>query len=336
MAEGSFRLARKIILSTLVLFCLLLVVAFLGLATGSSGFQPGRLIKILSGEGGSDSLMASIIWKIRFPRVILAALVGATLSTGGLVFQALLRNPLAEPYILGVSGGAAIGAILGIVMGLAYFPGVGITAFSGSILTLLVILLISANQPWGKNHSLLLSGVMVNAFCSSIIIFFISMVQDARIHSVLFWLMGDLSLAEPDQVLLLFLILIPCLLIIFWLSYPMNLLQLGEDLAQSMGVNTRATVLTLLITTTLMVSATISQSGLIGFVGLVVPHFMRMLFGPDHRLLVPATILVGASYMVFCDILARWIPDQGEIPVGVITAMIGAPLFIILLRRSQP
>ncbi len=331
----SPNLLKRLCLLTFGLSSLLLVSVFLGLSTGSSGFQPMQLIGQWFGEGPSDPLITAIIWKIRLPRVILAIQVGAVLSLGGVVFQALLRNPLAEPYILGVSGGAAVGAIIGIVIGLAHFPGVSMAAFAGSGLTLLIILLISSKQPWGKSNSLLLSGVMVNAFCSSIITFFISMIHDNRLHSILFWLMGDLSQAEMTQVNVLFCILIPCILIIFKYLHPMNLLQLGEELAQSMGVNIKATILTLLVTTTLMVSVTISYSGLLGFVGLIVPHFLRLVVGADHRLLAPAAILTGGSYMVFCDILARWLPDQGEIPVGVITAMIGAPLFIILLKRTR-
>lgn len=328
-------LLKRLLVTILFLSCVLTILVFFGLATGSSGFQPGMLIQVLKGNEGFDPTMASIIMKIRLPRVILALQVGATLSVGGLVFQALLRNPLAEPYILGISGGAAIGAIIGIILGFAYFPGISITAFIGSMLTLLTILLISSKQSTGKSESLLLSGVMVNAFCSSIIIFFISMVHDSRLRNILFWLMGDLSQAETNQVLWLFYLTIPCMLIILKLSYPMNLLQLGDEMAQSMGLNTRLTILILLIVTSLMVSATICQSGLLGFVGLVVPHFLRLILGPDHRVLVPAAILAGGAYMVFCDILARWLPDQGEIPIGVITAMIGAPLFIFLLRRSR-
>jgi iron complex transport system permease protein len=264
----------------------------------------------------------------------MAALVGATLSLGGLVFQALLRNPLAEPYILGISGGSAIGAILGILMGLSRFPGISLTAFIGSILTLVLILGISSGQSLLKKNSILLSGVMVNAFCSAVIMFLVSLTRDAKLHNIIFWLMGDLSLGTMDQIGLLAVLLFPCFLLIFWLSNTMNLMLMGREMAQSMGVNIKAVTLTLLITTSFMVSATVSQCGLIGFVGLVIPHLFRLLLGPDHRILAPACILGGGAYMVICDILARILPEQGEMPAGVITAMIGAPLFIYLLKRS--
>ena len=302
---------------------------------GSTGGGIEAVLKGITGLGEPDSMLGTIVWQIRFPRVLLATLVGATLSLGGLVFQALLRNPVAEPYILGISGGAAIGAIIGILMGLARFPGVSITAFAGSIGTLLLILVMSSGKTILKKDSLLLSGVMVNAFCSAVIMFLVSLTHDARLHNIIFWLMGDLSLGEMPQVGILAAMLFPCFLLIFWLSNRMNLLLMGKEMAQTMGVNIKVITITLLVTTSFMVSATVAYCGLLGFVGLVMPHLLRLLLGPDHRVMVPACILGGGSYMVFCDLLARILPEQGEMPTGVITAMIGAPLFIILLKRSK-
>lgn len=288
----------------------------------------------VTGQTAADSMLNTIIWQIRFPRVLMAVLVGATLSLGGLVFQALLRNPLAEPYILGISGGSAIGAIIAILAGLSLFPGVSLLAFSGSIIILVLILAMSSGQSILKKDSLLLSGVIINAFCAAVIMFLISMAHDTKIHNIMFWLMGDLSMIEMRHVGYLALILLPCFAIIFIFSNSMNLMLLGKEMAQSMGVNIKAVTITLLITTSLMVSATVANCGLLGFVGLVMPHLLRLTFGSDHRILVPACILAGGSYMVICDLLARSIPQQGEMPVGVITAMIGAPLFIYLLKRS--
>ena len=324
---------RRLLMVSAVLAAALVAVMFLGLSMGSSGNSFQAVWESLFGSF-EDSVLRMIIWRIRMPRVIMAALVGATLSLGGLVFQALLRNPLAEPYILGISGGSAIGAILGILMGLSRFPGISLTAFIGSILTLVLILGISSGQSLLKKNSILLSGVMVNAFCSAVIMFLVSLTRDAKLHNIIFWLMGDLSLGTMDQIGLLAVLLFPCFLLIFWLSNTMNLMLMGREMAQSMGVNIKAVTLTLLITTSFMVSATVSQCGLIGFVGLVIPHLFRLLLGPDHRILAPACILGGGAYMVICDILARILPEQGEMPAGVITAMIGAPLFIYLLKRS--
>jgi iron complex transport system permease protein len=324
---------KRLLTVTTVLAVALLATMFIGLSTGSSGNSFQAVWASLFGNT-EESVLSTIIWRIRMPRVVMAALVGATLSLGGLVFQALLRNPLAEPYILGISGGSAIGAILGILMGLPRFPGVSLTAFTGSILTLVLILGISSGQSILKKNAILLSGVMVNAFCSAVIMFLVSLTRDAKLHNIIFWLMGDLSMGTMEQTGMLALLLFPCFLIIFWLSNTMNLLLMGREMAQSMGVNIKAVTLTLLILTSFMVSATVSQCGLIGFVGLVIPHLFRLLLGPDHRILAPACILGGGAYMVICDILARILPEQGEMPAGVITAMIGAPLFIYLLKRS--
>ena len=332
---------------TLGMMAVLAITILVGISMGSSGKDIGGFANAPRPAAGVEALWGSIfpdkatrpllytiVWKIRFPRALLAALVGATLSLGGLVFQALLRNPLAEPYILGISGGSAIGAIIGILMGLARFPGVYLMSFMGSTLVLALILMMSSGQTLLKRDALLLSGVMVNAFCAAIIMFLVSMTRDSRLHNIIFWLMGDLSMTRLSQVGLLALTNIPCFLLLFFLSYKMNLLLMGRDLAQSMGVNLRLLMMTLLVTTSFMVSATVSHCGLLGFVGLVIPHLLRLCFGPDHRILVPACIFGGGAYMVLCDLLARILPRQGEMPAGVITAMIGAPLFIILLKRS--
>jgi iron complex transport system permease protein len=326
---------RRILAVSLLLAVLLMVCAFLGLSIGSSGQSIRDVLGLLSGHGDPDSTMASIVWRIRFPRVILAALVGATLSLGGLVFQAILRNPLAEPYILGVSGGSAVGAIIGILLGLSRFPGVAFFAFAGSMATLLLVLVISSVKRTMKKDSLILAGVMVNAFCSSAIMFLISVTQDSRLYNILFWLMGDLSMSDSRQTLILLMSLLPCFAVLSLMARPMNLLLLGEEMAANMGVNVRLVTTVLLVTTSFMVSASVCHSGLLGFVGLVMPHLLRLLLGPDHRLLVPACILGGAAYLVLCDLLARSLPAHGEMPVGVITAMIGAPLFIFLLQRSK-
>jgi len=328
-------LLKRILTASTVLTLVLLVVMFLGISIGSTDSGVKAVFLVLLGKGTADSILDTIIWQLRLPRVLLAALVGATLSLGGLVFQALLRNPLAEPYILGISGGSAIGAIIGILMGLSRFPGVSLTAFSGSMAILVLLLVMSSGQAILKKDTLLLSGVMVNAFCAAIIMFLVSITQDARLHNIIFWLMGDLSLSDIKQVAILAAILLPCFIVLFYCSHAMNLMLLGKEMAQSMGVNIKVMMVLLLVVTSLMVSFTVSHSGLIGFVGLVIPHLLRLLIGPDHRVLVPACVLGGGAYMVFCDLLARVIPKQGEMPAGVITALIGAPLFIFLLKRYR-
>jgi iron complex transport system permease protein len=328
-------LIKRVVTASSLLILLLGFAIVLGISMGSTDSGIKDIFQNLLGTKEQDSMLYTIIWQLRFPRVLLAALVGAALSLGGLVFQALLRNPLAEPYILGISGGSAIGAIVGILMGFSRFPGVTLTAFTGSIATLLLILAMSSGQTILKKDALLLSGVMVNAFCAAVIMFLVSITQDSRLHNIIFWLMGDLSLGDMKHVGILAATLLPCFFLVFWLSNPMNLLLMGKEMAQTLGVNIKAVTFTLLVATSFMVSATVSYCGLVGFVGLVMPHMLRLVFGPDHRVLVPACVFGGGTYMVFCDLLARTLPKQGEMPAGVITAMIGAPLFIYLLKRSS-
>jgi len=251
-------LIKRLWVVSFSLMLVLLAAMFLGLSLGSSQSGIKAVFQNLLGIGPHDPMLDTIIWKIRFPRVLLATLVGGTLSLGGLVFQALLKNPLAEPYILGISGGSAIGAIIGILIGLVRFPGVSLTAFSGSIGTLLLILVMSSGQTILKKDALLLSGVMVNAFCGAIIMFLVSLTQDARLHNIIFWLMGDLSMVDMPQVGILAAMLVPCFFLLFWFSNSMNLLLMGKEMAQTMGVNVKAVTVILLVATSFMVSATVS------------------------------------------------------------------------------
>jgi iron complex transport system permease protein len=323
---------KKLISVTLILFSVLIVSVVLGLTIGSSG-NTADAWKVLLGQVEQNSTLEMIIWQLRWPRVVLAATVGATLSLGGLVFQALLRNPLAEPYILGISGGSAVGAILGILAGFSLFPGLTLSSFVGSLMVLSLVLLLS-NRREGHSDSLLLGGVMVNAFCGAIIMFLISVSKTVQMQKIIFWLMGDLSAVGADSLPLLLGVL-PCFLIIFLLAQPLNLLLTGRESASAMGVNVAAVTLVLLLTASLMVSLTVCHSGLIGFVGLTIPHILRLALGSDHRILIPACVLTGASYLILCDLLARSLPSQGEMSVGIVTALVGAPLFIGLLWRSR-
>ena len=334
MTQRTPLVIKRLLAACLALSLVLFAALLLGISIGSTGSGLTAVWRHLWGTAASDPMLATIVWQVRLPRVLLSALVGATLSLGGLVFQALLRNPLAEPYILGISGGSAIGAIIGILLGFARFPGVTFAAFAGSIATLLLILLMSSGQTILKKDALLLSRVMVNAFCAAVIMFLVSLTQDARLHNIIFWLMGDLSTVEIEQVAVIAAILLPCFILLFVFSNTMNLLLLGKELAVTMGVNIQTVTVTLLVATSFMVSTTVSYCGLLGFVGLVMPHLLRLILGPDHRILVPACVLGGGAYLVLCDLLARTLPRQGEMPAGVITAMIGAPLFIFLLKRA--
>ncbi len=329
-------IAGKIAITSTVFFLILLTCVIFGIITGSADIEIKKiLIDLFANQYDITDTDIAIILKIRLPRVITAAISGAVLSLGGLVFQAMLRNPLAEPYILGISGGSAIGAIIGIALGFSYFPGVGFTAFAGSMASVCALIIINSKDSAFKKDSLILSGVILNSFFSAIIMFLISISNSAELRGILFWLMGDFSIIGMNDVKILAALTLPAFIFFFFISSKMNLLALGSDMAKSMGVNIKAIVLSMLIVSSFMVSISVACSGLLGFVGLVIPHLLRLIIGADHRILVPASILGGGAYMVLCDILARTVLIAGgEIPVGVITALIGAPLFIILLKRN--
>lgn len=324
---------RRILAGALPLFILLLGCCWLGLAAGSSGVALMEPLHLLTGEG-LDPVQRSILLKLRLPRVLLALIAGAALAVGGLVMQGLLRNPLAEPYILGVSGGAAVGAIGGLIFSLS-LPFSMFLAFTGGTGSLLLVLLAARGRSSGGSETLLLSGVMVNAFCSALILFFISMVPAAKAAGVLHWLMGNIQELPPARLAVTLGVVVPGIGVVFILSHRLNLIQLGEDTARSLGLRVKGTSTIMLAMVTLMTSAVVCQTGLLGFVGLVCPHLLRIVLGPDHRVLVPASALGGGAFMVLCDTLARSLPGQGEMPVGVLTAMIGAPLFIFLLTGSR-
>jgi iron complex transport system permease protein len=331
----SVSITKSIIYIFIIFGIILFISCFIGLLFGTADISiKDFLLSLIRDDKPLSDEHYAIIWTLRMPRVFLSALVGAALALGGLNFQALLRNPLAEPYILGVSGGSAIGAIIGIIIGFSNFPGVGIFAFLGSMATLSAVMLASGKFLL-KKETLILCGVMINSFCSAVIMFLISIAETSSLQNILFWLMGNFSLADIKQTQILSLMLIPCFILFFFLSNSMNLMLMGKEMAKTMGVNVRYVTITILVLSSFMVSATVCLAGLLGFVGLVIPHLLRIILGADHRKLVPACILGGASYMILCDMLARTIPENGEMPVGVITAIIGAPLFIILLRKQK-
>lgn len=309
----------------LALLCAMLT----GIACGPSNISLWELLHgAWTGEPGTA---ATIFYELRLPRVLLAASAGATLSLGGLVFQAVLRNPLAEPYILGISGGAAVGNILGILLGLSHvFLVLG--AFSGGLFVLALVAFLGMARRGVQ--ALLLSGVMVNAFCSAIILFLMAIAKSDELVSIMFWFMGDLGSAGLHDAVWMSLSLLPCYGILMLGAHTMNVLLLGEETAQSLGIHSARCVGGLLVIISVMVSGTVAVVGPLGFVGLAVPQALRRMYGPDHRLLVPACIFFGAAYLVGCDVLARVLPENGELPAGVITALIGAPLFILLLRRK--
>ncbi len=288
------------------------------------------------GYAGFTHLEKEIIFSIRLPRILFAGIVGAALSMAGVVFQALLRNPLADPYILGISGGAAVGAIIGILIGASLLPlGIPGLAFLGAVLTVIIVFGIARTGAQLRSNTLLLAGVIVNAFFSAIIMFLISTSTSSDVHNVMFWLMGDLSLATTGEIVLTGTILLAGFAVLYTYARPMNLIVVSEETALQLGINVEKAKKILFVAASLITGVAVSVSGIIGFVGLVIPHLMRMVLGPDHRMLLPASFLFGASFLVVADTIARTLMAPGELPVGVITAICGAPYFIYLLRKGR-
>ena len=277
----------------------------------------------------------TILYSIRIPRVFLAGLVGAALSCAGVVFQALLRNPLADPYVLGISGGAAVGAISAIVIGLGSLPfGIPGLAFTGGLLSILLVWGLSGATGDRRTDRMLLAGIIVNAFFSALIMFLVSTAGGEQIHSVVFWLMGDLAMAGERDIWLAALFLAAGFAVMFFHARDLNILITGEGTALQLGIPVQRTRMILLVSASLVTGAAVSVSGVIGFVGLVVPHIVRMRFGSDHRLLLPASLLFGGAFLMAADTVARIVLAPAELPVGVITALCGAPYFAYLMKRS--
>jgi iron complex transport system permease protein len=282
----------------------------------------------------------TIIFQIRLPRVIGGILVGAALATAGVLFQGLLRNPMADPYILGTSAGAALGATLAMILPISLtFLGFGLLpvfAFCGALAT--VLLVYNLARVGGKTPiiSMLLAGFAVSAMLTAVMFLLITMIGELhpRVHSIYQFLMGGISISNWGQLAVIAPIVLGGILVARLFAFHLNAFSLGEEGAAHVGIEVERDKLRILALGSVLTAAAVSISGLIGFVGLVVPHAMRLVLGPEHRLLLPASALAGGAFLIIADLLARTLPSSGEMPVGIITALIGAPFFIYLLRRT--
>ena len=325
----------RLVLVLVSLTGLLAAVAAVSLGVGPSGLALGEVWDALRGAAGGAS--ADIVWRVRLPRIALAAAVGSALATAGVLFQALLRNPLADPYILGVSGGAALGGILALSLGAGIglgYAAVAPASFAGAILTLLALFAVAGARGRLSSTTLLLTGVVFNAFASAVIVFVASLAGLTDGARIFLWLIGNLSDARPEVTGWVAVFLFGGLASALPLARTLDLLALGEDDAALLGVEPERVKRWLLVSGSLMVGAAVAASGLVGFVGLIVPHLLRLVLGPDHRLLLPAAALGGAAFLVACDTLARTLLGGSELPVGAITALAGGPAFLWLLRRG--
>ena len=279
------------------------------------------------------------IMALRFNRLVMGLLVGSALSVSGVVFQAILRNPLAEPYVLGVSGGAGLGATMAILFGaVAAVPlSLPLTAFVSAVATLFLVYGIASKGSGGvpSVYSLILSGVIISAICSSLIMFFVSMASVEGLHTVIWWMLGNLQPVPGGQRLVSVLFIASGIGGVWLLSSRLNALTLGREMAHYQGINADVVIMVGLLCATLMAATAVSMAGMIGFVGLIVPHVARAMFGPDHRWLIPLSAVGGGTFLAVCDAFARTVLAPIEVPVGVVTALAGGPFFLLILQRKM-
>ncbi len=303
----------------------------ISLSAGSMDMSWAQLFHLLQ-QGPGSSVGQAVLWQIRIPRTLLAGLVGAALSLSGVTFQAVLRNPLADPYLLGVSGGAALGAVAALTIGINSAPLVSLAAFGGALTALAIVYLV-ARAHTCSSHTLILSGVMVGSVAAALLLFLLWRAPTEATRQAIFWLAGNLSLADPGWLGWGWLWLLVCFILLWSQAVNLDLLTQGEETAADLGLAVGRTRLILFALAGALTACAVALAGLVGFVGLVVPHICRLLWGPAHRLLLPLAALFGACFLMVADAIARSLYAPAEMPVGVITALLGAPFFLLLLRR---
>jgi len=306
-----------------------------GLFVGSVGLEPGEVVRVLT--GGGSATHRDLVLGFRLPRLLLASILGGGLALAGATFQALLRNPLAEPYILGVSGGAAVGAVIVLALGLTTLASwtLPLAAFAGALLAIAVVFRVATAAGRALDvRVLLLAGVVTGAFFSAVISFILA-VSDARtVRSAVLWMMGSTAGADWQTVAVAAAYTLPTALVLIGLARPLNTLAVGEETALYLGTDVERVKRIAFAAASLVTAAGVAVAGVIGFVGLVVPHALRLVVGSDLRILLPLCFLVGAAFLTTADTLARVLLSPTEIPIGVVTAFVGVPIFLVLLRRS--
>ncbi|MDD2421194.1 MAG: iron chelate uptake ABC transporter family permease subunit [Heliobacteriaceae bacterium] len=315
---------------------------------GPAAISPGEVLAILGrklpgagrfiARGDWPDSFETIVFQLRLARVVLAVLVGAGLAVAGVVLQGLLQNPLADPYILGISSGAALGATLAMLFGLGTHVlgiyAVPLVAFVGAVVTVVVVYTLARKGNRVPMATLLLAGIAIGSFLSALTS--LAMITSGQnLQQVIFWLMGGLAGRGWDHVIVLLPYVFGGFILMYFSAHRLNVILLGEEAAQHLGIDVERLKLVMLGAATLVAAAAVAVSGVIGFVGLIIPHTVRMLVGPDHRVLLPAAALVGGIFLALADALARVVAAPEEIPVGVITAICGGPFFIYLLRRKK-
>lgn len=334
-ARATLRSALAVCLA-LALFLLSVVIA--ASLIGSERLPASAtLCSIFTGGSqacGLSGVERAILFDIRLPRILLAATVGASLAAAGAGYQALLRNPLAEPYLLGISNGAAVGTMIALVFFGAMEWSRPLMAFAGAVSATFVVYRLAHGRAGASPERLILAGVIVTTFLSSVIVFVTTLMDATRIRSFTFWLLGDLSGSTASMLRLAMIAAVVGVAVLTMSARALNLMMLGERDAFDLGVEVERVRLIVFLAASLLVGASVASGGSVGYVGLVVPHLVRLSAGSDNRLTIPAASLAGASFVIVADTVARTIIAPRELPVGAITALVGAPLFIYLLRKG--
>ena len=342
---GYFTRRRTRLYSILGLAALLVVVAVLAATVGSVQIPLLTTFRILVSKlplveiaENWPSAIGTIVLEIRLPRVILAGLVGAALATAGATYQGLFRNPLADPYLIGVAQGASLGAVIGFLLPISWhgmgFGIVPLLAFVGALVSTAVVYSLARVGGALPVTILILAGVALGALLGSVVSYLI-ISSGEKMHGIIFWLMGSFSLSQWSEVKLVLPYVVVGIAVILLFARLLNVMQLDEEQAQQLGVNVERLKLILLVAATLITAASVSFVGIIGFVGIIIPHAVRLVWGADHRFLLPLSVLTGAIFLILADVIARTVLAPTEIPIGVITALCGAPFFLYLLRRRR-
>jgi iron complex transport system permease protein len=343
--EAAIPVTRPVFWRVVGGIVVLTVVGTFALLSGAASIPVDDTLRILVSRVPGINIEATwpaswerIIWDIRLPRVALAGLVGATLAYAGATYQGVLRNPLADPYLIGVAAGAGFGAtvafIIPVAIPLAIISPVPLFAFAGALAAVTVAYRLAKIGTRVPTTTLILAGVAISALASAGTMF-LFMMSDDNLRSIFSWIMGSLNVATWSKVWLLLPYAILMAVVVLAHARVLNVMQLDEQQAHSLGINVERVKLILIGCASLATAVAVSVSGLIGFVGLVVPHMIRMIWGPDYRRLLPLTMIYGATFLILSDLIARTIISPGELPVGVVTAFFGAPFFLFLLRRSR-
>jgi iron complex transport system permease protein len=307
-----------------ILFLLLFAVILLGIALGPTRLNLRELFSWQNSE----------ILSLRITRVILGLFAGAGLAVAGVIFQGILRNPLAEPYVLGVSSGASLGAVLALFFNLSmeFLP---ITAFLGAGLTMFLVYNLAKINGKVSTQGLLLSGVILGAIFSSLLLFFVSISPNEAMHGITWWLLGSLQVFDLKLLISVVILITSGICIAIYFGRDLNAISLGEEEAYHLGINVETVKKILFVVASLITGSIVCVCGIIGFVGLIIPHAVRLIVGSDHKLVLPASAISAGAFLILADTISRTIMPPVEIPIGVITALIGGPIFIILLRKKQ-